>query len=848
MDHIENQDSERSEQYNDDNSYPSLYRQMHGNEQDREVRNHDSRPSSYLDDLYQSGSTLQTSNSAKGSTSDIVTYRHGTDPRYLTIQIKQLCTSSVVSSTLFPRPEALSLRLSYRGRWIVAVNSSRIVVFDIQEVSEANARAFAVSKRPIAFDIHDDGSLLAVLTRSHQVSIYQLPLSSHESVRFIRAISLDLPCKDAIISPDGMLFAAIHESGDGLEFVSLASNLATIDRRLVACKGVDTGIFSMDSRTFVAASTSVGSSSTTTIFSVHCPDEAFTISEDSEPENSDKAWIRTLLFPQVIDSTSHAAIVPDPNTKFIDELLLYRYGTDELAIIDIKLGMLSTKTLSLKHMEMMEQKFTMTDVAPAVSIDGDMIAVVLENHTSQEIWVYKLPTELDEKRLQTTRCSMDQTGNPSALIEPKWKISLSTMNTCHIEAISDIRWISIASTRQSPCSLKRLLAVGRCVNVDSHPQEIAAKPMAPEANIVTIDFDADVECISVGTIQLENIITIETLHTQKLGLEQEVELVRRRTTAQKKVPTLPSTRRQGNDLHRNSNRMSAVQSQSYSERISDGTTGMDEPYSHSQPRPVSSLQRAATVAAVAPPQRRHLQALPGYNLEYRRADGRSDMFIPHESDADNWVPPPPPYTPEPDTQSGVSRVAASPIRLQALDHAHDVTPISTVRIPQISTQRQGLQSYSSVGTVQRPTQGLSIRSGSATVQRMSPVTISQLPDTPHANHERSVYEENSSRFLRPSVQMHLAAFSAEDLRIPPDVDSSDLQQPFGTTQRDFQRVNSWRSRNNQSDRHLFLRRSQTYSTDSDVRPPRRYSLQNDEIDMTTRNKVSTALKNSCVLM
>ncbi|KAK3048100.1 hypothetical protein LTS18_013010, partial [Coniosporium uncinatum] len=53
--------------------------------------------------------------------------------------------------------------------------------------------------------------------------------------------------------------------------------------------------------------------------------------------------------------------------------------------------------------------------------------------------------------------------------------------------------------------------------------------------------------------------------------------------------------------------------------------------------------RAATVAAASPANRRHLQALPDRPLEYRRADGSGMREIPHESDADNWVPPPPAY-------------------------------------------------------------------------------------------------------------------------------------------------------------------------------------------------------------
>ena len=846
MDENENQDTQRSRQDGEDSCLDlQTHTQTHECEQGEKERDHGSQSSK--------GSTVGTLSSANvRSTSDAVTCQREDCTRRVAIQVKQLCTNSVVSSSLFPRPEALSLRLSYCGRWILAVNSSRIVIFDSEQISEAKARAFTVSKRPIAFDIHDNGSQLIVLNRSHQISVYHLPANSEESVQLIRAISLNLPCKDAVISPDGMLFAAIHESGDGLEFVSLSSNLTTIDHRLVACKGADTGMFSMDSRTFVATSASLGSNSsndpTTTIFSVHRPDEPLPVSEDGEPENSDKAWIRTLLFPQVINSTSLASIVPDPNTSFIDELLIYRHTSDEMAIVDVKLGMLTTKTFNLKHIDQMEQSFTLTSLAPVVSADGELFAVIMKGSTSLEIWVYKTFRDQDENYPQPGRSATNHTCDSSTAIKPTWRISLSALENCHIEAVSSVRWTSATSQEHPPSSKRRLLAVGGCTKIESHPQEIAARPMAPEANIIIVDFDTDVEDVTIDAMQLENIVLIEPLPTQELELEQEVELVRRRTKALKKVPTLSSSRRRGNDSRRNSNRTSAVQSQSRPDRISDGTTGVDEPYSHSQPRPVSSLHRAATVAAVAPPQRRHLQALPGYNLEYRRADGRRDMFIPHESDADNWVPPPPPYTPEPDVRSGILRIAASPINHQVSNHSVDETSRSTERVARNSHQRHSLRPSGGAGTVSRPTRRTSILPESTIAQILPPANTSGPPDTRHTNRERSVYEETASRFIQPSTQSHLMAFSAEDLRLPPDADLYTLQEPLGVSQRDFQRVRSWRSRNSQSDRQLFLRRSQTYSNDLDTHLPRRHSLQDEDVGRNTRSKVSNALKNSCLLM
>lgn len=848
MDETEDRNAKSSKQKNHDLG-SRLHRPTNGREQEEWARHNNSHESQGLDNPHCSGNTLETPNTARLSISDIIAYREEAGPRCISLQIKKLCTNSVVSSTLFPRPEALSLKLSYCGRWVLAVNSSRVVLFDVRDLSVTKAKAFAVRNRPIAFDIHDNGSLLVVLTRSHQVSVYHLSSGGQNSVHFVRAINLDLPCKDLMISPDGMLFAAIHESGDGLEFVSLSSNMTTTDHRLVTCKGVDIGSFSMDSRTFVGTNTSMESSlTTTTIFTVHRPEEPFTISEGAEPENSDKAWIRTLLFPQVIDCISHATIVPDPNTRYIDELLAYRHDLDELAITDIKLGLLATKTVNLRHPTNAEQKYAMSALTPAVSANGERIAVAVQNYNSLEIWVYELPTAKHQKGAGSIPSSPGQMNTQRLPIEPTWRMSLSTTDLSSIDSISDIRWTNSTSSHDPSNRLAQLVVAGRCANVDNLVQDVASKPVAPEASIVVINFDTDAEFITSDALQLESIATIDVLPTQELGLEQEIELVRRRTTVQNKLPTQTSTRRRGTNSRRNTDRIPLMQSHSHSGRVSDGTTGMDEPYSHSQPRPLSSLHPAATTTAVAPPHRRHLQALPGYHLEYRRADGRSDTFVPHESDADNWVPPPPPYTPEPDTQSGILRVAASPMNLQAPASTFVPAQMPVMGASRTNAHRRAAHQSDNTMAAPRLTPRPSLRSGSATHQTTSPATSPRSPNLVYASSERSLYEENSSRFLQPNLRSHLTAFSAEDLRLPPDIDSSNLQRPFGDTQHDLQRIDSWRSRNSQSNRPLFLRRSQTYSTDPDVRLPRRYSLQNDEVDNNTRSKMSNVLKSSCVLM
>jgi hypothetical protein len=74
----------------------------------------------------------------------------------------------------------------------------------------------------------------------------------------------------------------------------------------------------------------------------------------------------------------------------------------------------------------------------------------------------------------------------------------------------------------------------------------------------------------------------------------------------------------------------------------DEVEALDMPYSQGAPRSGQTLRRAATAAAVN--RQRQPEMPTAGRVEYRRADGRREH--PHESDADGWVPPPPPYQKE----------------------------------------------------------------------------------------------------------------------------------------------------------------------------------------------------------
>ncbi|CAK7201057.1 hypothetical protein SEUCBS139899_003758 [Sporothrix eucalyptigena] len=117
----------------------------------------------------------------------------------------------------------------------------------------------------------------------------------------------------------------------------------------------------------------------------------------------------------------------------------------------------------------------------------------------------------------------------------------------------------------------------------------------------------------------------------------------------------------------------------------------DAPYSHASPRSGTTLRRAATAAAM----NRRLNPPPatttgGRPIVYRRADGRREH--PHESDADNWVPPPPPYQRDIDPHDlpaflrhNVPPVAAPPTAATAAPTMTAIAPPPPVPAPAPST-------------------------------------------------------------------------------------------------------------------------------------------------------------------
>jgi len=253
---------------------------------------------------------------------------------------------------------------------------------------------------------------------------------------------------------------------------------------------------------------------------------------------------------------------------------------------------------------------------------------------------------------------------------PQWQLLCDRFRNTFVEGrrigsldrVSAMTWVDVPSNSSTA---ERLVAVAPGVGGQSSISEDDGMNPVDGGRISIFDFDYS------PTNGKKIIITIEVgmnepevLEEEHRDLDTEVAIVRRRTVAQRRgtrshvsrsattLPRLPRsdpppmpTIQDIGDLFtprnapvRRASQQTTSTEQSDNASVYDDQEVFDAPYSHTSPRSGTTLRRAATAAAV----NRRFHPRVAEHAEYRRADGRNEH--PHESDADNWVPPPPPYS------------------------------------------------------------------------------------------------------------------------------------------------------------------------------------------------------------
>jgi hypothetical protein len=604
-----------------------------------------------------------------------------------------LVSTSISSSAAFPGGEAFHFAFSPKGHHVLAYSSSRIYVINTAERELAVKRELKILRRPASVAILDDGSLLAVLSTDHQVDIYDL---TQAPPKHIRALELDHAPRTISLAPMGSVLAAAYDAG--VEVYSLAATASLTDRRSVKCDAADSLSFSQDGTQLLGTTLNSRSPSTVILTAPYfdpgdCPPE----------ESISQLWTTSILFPHSSRDCSHAISLPSP----LDDEASWAFTYDRVfetfravRIDDLRNG---TTYFTGPIPDLASGNKLLPTTLPTATSAGDLVAAGFQG---KEIWLYGVPEDLDSSsdmsqstvlnianEVSTPTGSLARSNSapsvrshtwprdPTSNRIPQWQLlsdkSRNTIiegrNISTLQGISALKWVTRTS---DACCSERLVVVAP--GVVGQLSEAEDDGMAPVdgGRFSVLDFDYRPTNGEKCTITIEvGGNEPEVLEEEHRDLEAEVAIVRRRTVAQRgqkphvlraatvasrsppsgsnaparlgsvsaipPMPPLPTTS-SGPRVQ-----LSPTEEQPETASIAsldEAQEALDAPYAHGSPRSGTTLRRAATAAAINR-QLHPTRIVAQEHIQYRRADGREEH--PHESDADNWVPPPPPYTRDP---------------------------------------------------------------------------------------------------------------------------------------------------------------------------------------------------------
>ncbi|ROV99954.1 hypothetical protein VMCG_06263 [Cytospora schulzeri] len=586
--------------------------------------------------------------------------------------------SNSISSSSCPGGDGISFTPSPNGHYCLAYNSSRINVLDLRGPTIKVERELKILRRPAATCIKDDGSLLAVLLSEMQIDLYDL---TKTPPRRTQSIILDHSPRAIALSPCGSVLAAAYDGG--IEVQSLGSSALATDRRSVKCDGVDALAFSFDG-TQILGTTVHSAQPNTVVLTAPYYDPGSHLSND----NISALWTTSILFPNTSRDCSHAVLIQESSHEEAAWAFTYDRSFETFRAVRIDDLRNGTTYFTGPTPRTPSQAKLIPCTLPAASHCGELVSAGFQG---REVWLYGVPEDLEAvpdisnnsldidtssvgvfRRVSggSMRSRTQEAGEPRV---PQWQLLCDKLrNTfvggfkvAELSGVDTVKWVA----GFGDSSLKERLVIAA-------KGAMPAKPITEEddmdfedgGRLTLVDFDYGLEDGSVTELIIEvGIEEPEILEEEYRDMETEVAIVRRRTVAQRgghrsaimraatsaaRLNPAPAADQDDDDplvprriavAPPRSSQPSLTAEESGTEpdteAILEEQEALDAPYSHTGPRSITTLRRAATAAANH--RRMHPSASTGAPVEYRRADGRAEH--PHESDADNWVPPPPPY-------------------------------------------------------------------------------------------------------------------------------------------------------------------------------------------------------------
>ncbi|KAK1776602.1 hypothetical protein QBC45DRAFT_213740 [Copromyces sp. CBS 386.78] len=600
--------------------------------------------------------------------------------------------SNSISSSSAPGGDGIQFSPSPKGRHLLAYNSSRIHVIDVRQRNIAVTREFKILRRPAATCINDEGTVLAVLLTEMQIDIYDLKSTPP---RRTQSLILDNSPRAIALSPCGRVLAAAYEGG--IEVSSLNPNATSTERRAVKCEAVDSLSFSFDGTQILGTTVHAPQPNTVILTAPYYDPGSCSVEDDISA-----LWTTSILFPNTSRDCSHAVLIQ--NGKYEEAGWTFTYDRSYEIFRAVRIDDLRNGTTYFigPIPNPTSQPKLVPCTLPAASYHGELVSAGFQG---KDVWIYGIPEDLDATP-ETTSTGNEGTSNSSALNRrnsqppprngsrmqdndpsrvPQWQALDKLRNKLipgrrigHLEGVHMVKWVGDFENS----SVKERMIIGaRGITPPKPITEDDGFDFVDGGRITVIDFDYGLENGSTVEIDIDvGSKEPEVLEEEHRDMEAEVAIVRRRTVMQKRgssgglmraatsagavppVPALPSASslpsqpavsvQEDNDplVPRRVGalppipRIAAPSMTEDTEEFAsiEEQEALESPYAHASPRSAPTLRRAATAAAAN--RRLHPQAAAAGPVEYRRADGRAEH--PHESDADNWVPPPPPYQKE----------------------------------------------------------------------------------------------------------------------------------------------------------------------------------------------------------
>ncbi|KAI0460154.1 hypothetical protein F5B21DRAFT_453463 [Xylaria acuta] len=586
--------------------------------------------------------------------------------------------SNSISSSSAPGGEGMQFSPSPRGHHLLAYNSSRIYVLDLRGPGLAVKREFKILRRPVSTCIVDDGSFLAVLSTDMQVDLYDL---NQKPPRRKQSLILDNTPRAMTLSPCGRVLAAAYEGG--IEVSSLNPGALPTERRAVKCDGVDALAFSLDG-TQLLGTTTTSTTPNTVILTAPYYDPGSQLAND----DISALWTTSILFPNTSRDCTHAVLLQESSSMEATWTFTYDRSFETFRAVRIDDLRNGTTYFTGPVPTAASPGPLLPCTLPAANYRGELVSAGFQG---KHIWLYGVPEDLeampdahhpvDSSALPTLhrRSSGTSVRSPSRVQEangcrvPQWQILCDKLRNTFVSGrmiaesggVSNVKWVF----GFGEWSLQeRLIIASKGIVPHRQITEEEGIDFVDGGRITILDFDYGLAngreeeiTIEVGTMEPE------TLEEEHRDIDTEVAIVRRRTVAQRRgnrsgvIRAATTINRQAEALLRAPAAEEDMEDPLIPRRmiardglqppvpdalddvsLEEAQEALDAPYTHASPRSGTTLRRAATAAAVSR-QRNPLPPAAG-PVEYRRADGRAEH--PHESDADNWVPPPPPYSKE----------------------------------------------------------------------------------------------------------------------------------------------------------------------------------------------------------